>query len=125
MRVHHFRSNHNVTLTVLIAIMMRASVATGWMAEIPSGHDFALPVLAICPQQSPTLAAWLDDGPPEHAHHQHTDTGSQPEASITVAVPAGTLWAGSALASANAIPAVPGLASGSTARAVAQKSAPR
>jgi hypothetical protein len=28
MRRHHFVSKHDVTLTVLIAIMMRASVAT-------------------------------------------------------------------------------------------------
>ncbi len=62
MRPHRFLSKHNVTLTVLIAIMLRASVATGWMLQIPSGDGFAAPVLTICPQQSPDLAAWLSDG---------------------------------------------------------------
>jgi len=125
MRVHHFVSKHTVTLAVLIAIMMRASVATGWMLEIPSGNGFALPVLAICPQQSPTLAAWLDDGPVEHAHHQHGDAGSQTDVSLTVADPACALWAGSSLASANGITVAPGLVPGSTAPALAHKPVPR
>lgn len=125
MRLHRFVSKHNVILTVLIAIMMRASVATGWMLEIPSGDGFALPVLAICPQQSPTLAAWLDGGPAEHAHHQHGDTGSQADISLTVADPTCALWAGSSLASANSIATAPGLAPGATIPAVAQKAAPR
>lgn len=124
MRLHRFIANHNVTLAVLIAIMMRASVAKGFMLEIPAGNGFALPVLAVCPQQSPGLAAWLDAGPAEHAHHQHRDGGSQSELSLTVADPACALWAGSSLASAHGNVTVPGVVPGSTAPAGAQKPAP-
>ena len=125
MRRHRLISKHNVPLTLLIAIMMRASVATGWMLETPSGNGFALPVLAICPQQSPTLAAWLDDGQPGHAHHQHTADAPPGEISLTVADPACALWAGSAQASANTIANAPGIAPPSTAPAAAVNPAPR
>jgi len=124
MRRHRFVSKHNVILTVMIAIMLRASVATGWMLETPSGSGFALPVLAICPQQSPLLAAWLDDEQTGHAHHQHTGDDLPGEISLTVADPACALWAGSANGIANSSANAPGIAPASTAPAVAPNPAP-
>jgi hypothetical protein len=112
MRPRQFLSKHNVTLTVLFAIMMRASVATGWMLQIPTGEGLAAPVLAICPQQSPALAAWLAHGQSTHAHHHHADDNPQTDVSVTVADPACALWAGSAVATtigaSNAFSVAPG-----------------
>lgn len=125
MHLHRLLSKHNIAVALLIAIMIRASVATGWMVEIPTGNGFALPVLAICPQQSPGVAAWLDQGPVGHAHHQHSDPGPQSDISLTVADPACALWAGSALASANGIAAPLRLAPRSAAPAIRHEAAPR
>lgn len=98
-----------IAVYVLLAIGVRAFVASGWMLQFPSSGESGSPRLVICPRQAPAISAWLSDQTLEHHHHHHHDTDdAEPDgASLSVLDPGCALWAGSALgvaASAHSVP---------------------